>query len=53
MMLSSIYRLIVVAALRTRGMRLAGEGEPGWYVPVIVDGEVVKAWATDAPEVRA
>jgi len=35
--------------LRSEGLRLAssGEGEPGWYYRVTVDGETVQVWVTD------
>ncbi len=41
----------IAATLRVQGLRLAAADEPGWYVPVIVDGAPRKVWATDAPAV--
>jgi hypothetical protein len=47
------FRALVAAALRRQGLRLADVDERGWYAVCLVQGEAVKVWATDAPEVRA
>ena len=36
-------------ALAKQGLRPAMEDESGWYVPLIIDGELRKVWATDEP----
>lgn len=36
-------------ALAKQGLRPAMEDENGWYVPLIIDGEPRKVWATDDP----
>ncbi|HSN19257.1 MAG TPA: hypothetical protein VLS49_01180 [Usitatibacter sp.] len=44
---------IIAAKLRALGLRIAAAGERGWCVRLLVGGEVVSVWATDAPEVGA
>lgn len=40
-------REAVAKALCEDGMRLARADEPGWYVRMLVLGDVVSVWATD------
>ena len=44
---------IIAAKLRALGLRIAAPDDPGWCVRLLVGGEVVRVWATDAPEVGA
>ena len=37
----------IEAQLKKEGLRLANESEAGWYVKVIVNGQIVTVWATD------